>query len=76
MRVRGFHAHRLSVLHITLEFTSLKALMSLKVKFSHNSIDLLLILEQRYNNDYNDDDTAALAHFSLRGAFFQSCYRL
>lgn len=51
--VRGFHLHRLSVLHSTPEFTSLKDLMSLKVKSSHNSIDLLLILEQCYNNDYN-----------------------
>lgn len=60
----------------SLFFTSLKAFMCLKIEHSHNSIDLLLILEQWYNNDYNDDDTAALARVSLQGAFFQPCYRL
>lgn len=48
---------------IYTKFTSPKALMSLKVKSSHNIIDLLLILEQC---DNNDDDMAALVHFSFQ----------
>lgn len=57
----------------TLELTFLKTFHTFpKVKSSHSSIGLLLILEQCYNSHYNHDDTAALADFRGQGALFQS----
>lgn len=63
--------HQLSVPHGTLESTFQKTFNMLKVFESlHSGIDLLLILEQYYNSDYNNDDTAALVHFTPQGALF------
>lgn len=45
-------------------------------KSSDSSIDLLLMLEQCYSDDYNNDDTAALAYFRGQGALLRSCYTL